>query len=257
MCCKGDSITKTNTGKELRSIFQPSVLQTPRNENNLCNLNRINPSAPKGSGSLFLGYKHCHPGFRNDRLKVQIGVEVRPLHCGLAALSWAGRQGNKPVRGLLPSLPGRLLLHPISHGRRSQRGPQSRPACSASSPPLVPGRGAHGQWPHAALGWQVEPALWDARARPCGHSDHQPDRRGTCQHVGAAPGARHPSGNHRDPGDGGRPRPALAKAVPVDEGASGPHQLRSRQDLDRSPGSCIYKLDKEERHSVPYLIKHD
>lgn len=67
--------------KELRSIFQPSVLQTPRNENSLCNLNRINPNAPKGSGSLFLGYKHCHPGFKNDRLKVQIGVEVRLLRC--------------------------------------------------------------------------------------------------------------------------------------------------------------------------------
>lgn len=173
---------------------------------------------------------------------------------------WKSRLVSKCVvalPGSLPSLPGRLPVHPISHGSRSQSGAQSRPTCSASSPSLVPGCGAHGQWPHAALGWQVEPALWDARARPCGHSDHQSDRRGTCQHVGAAPRAQHPSGNHRDPGDGGRPRPALAKAVPVDEGASGPRQLLTRQDLDRSPDSCIYKLDKEERHSVPYLIKHD
>lgn len=82
-CCRGDSITKTNTRKTLRSRFQPSRLQTRRNENNLCNLNRINPNAPKGSGCLFLGCKHHQPGCTDDRPKVQSGVEVRLLYCEL------------------------------------------------------------------------------------------------------------------------------------------------------------------------------
>lgn len=82
-CCRGDSITKTNTRKTLRSRFQPSRLQTRRNENNLCNLNRINPNAPKGSGCLFLGCKHHQPGFTDDRPKVRSGVEVCLLYCEL------------------------------------------------------------------------------------------------------------------------------------------------------------------------------
>lgn len=103
LCCKGDSVTETNTGRELRSRFQFSVLQTPRNENNVCNLNKINLNAPKGSGGLFLGCKHCHPDFGNDRLIVQSGVEVRLWPCRVRALSRAERWKQTGVGAFLPN----------------------------------------------------------------------------------------------------------------------------------------------------------
>lgn len=157
LCCKGDSITETNTGKELRR-FQFSVLQTPRNENNLCNLNRINLNAPKGSGGLFLGCKHCHPDFGNDRLKVQSSVEVHLWPCRVRTLSRMERQ-KQTQRGGVPSQPpppGRLLLHPVSQDPSSQRGTQSRPVSSTSLPSL------EARWWQEGLVWQVEPAVWDA-----------------------------------------------------------------------------------------------
>lgn len=103
LCCKRDSVTETNTGRELRSRFLFSVLQTRRNENNVCNLNKINLNAPEGSGGLFLGCKHCHPDFGNDRLKVQSGLEVRLWPCRIRALSLAERWKQTSVGSFLPS----------------------------------------------------------------------------------------------------------------------------------------------------------
>lgn len=85
-CCTGDSITITNTHIELRSRFQPSVLQTLRNENNLCNLNKINP---RGSGCLFLACKHHHPGLlTNDKLNSWTVCTF--VSCTEGLRSWTG-----------------------------------------------------------------------------------------------------------------------------------------------------------------------
>lgn len=96
--CRGDSITKTNTREKLRSRLRPSRLQARRNENNLCNSNRIDPNAPEGSGCLFLGCKHHQPGFTHRGLRVQSRERARPCAAGV----WpepGRRRGSANQRG--------------------------------------------------------------------------------------------------------------------------------------------------------------
>ena len=250
LCCKGDSITETNTGKELRSRFQFSVLQTPRNENNLCNLNRINLNAPKGSRGLFLGCKHCHPDFGNDRLKVQSSVEVRLWPCRVRALSRAERRKQTSVGAFLPN----HHLQATCSCTLLAKTPVLRGGLRADSfaphlhHPWEPGgvrKGSSGRW-----SWRCGMREPGSTAVAVAHSDHQP-----MWEALASPGGLPLV---PDSLEGTRGIPAIEgvrdQLLPRSCQWTGAQQVCTSSTRGRTWTSprWLNKLDREEEHLAPY-----